>query len=209
MVNVFNKKEKEMAKLLLDAPYMPKDENYSFISLEKLYWSGFDDEDIVAGIQRLTDKNLITYMRPGKLQDTLPEIKEEEKPVPDKSIIIVKLNRESLEKFVNDEFQNRPLMIKGKIIFDENSGKILLNDKECQIPLKTNQYFLCKLLFNKPFGKRVEEQEIIDSRNWKEDTSRSIYDAVRLVNQKIKKALEILDFFEWKKNTVWINEKYK
>lgn len=94
-----------------------------------------------------------------------------------------------------------------KIIFDENTGKICFNNKECQIPFKTNQYYLCKKLFSIPKN-RIDEIDIMDSDLWKENTNRSVYDAVRLVNAKIKDNLEIEDLLKWQKNTVWVNDSY-
>ncbi len=90
--------------------------------------------------------------------------------------------------------------------FDDNDGKIYYGGKECSIPLKTNQYFFSKKMFSEPFGKRVKEIDILDLIDWAEGGKRSVYDAMRLINNRIKKDLDIENFFRWRNNSVWINE---
>gem|GEM_PF-3243912 len=90
--------------------------------------------------------------------------------------------------------------------FDENSGKIFFNGKESEIPLKTNQYFLCKKLFSETPGKRVKEIDILDMIDWSKDGARSVYDSMRAVNTRAKRDLGILELFCWRNNTIWIKE---
>ena len=95
-----------------------------------------------------------------------------------------------------------------KPIFDENNGKVLFNNKECQIPIKSNQYLLCKKMFNEPFGLRVKEIDVLDMIDWAKDKKRRVYDAMRAVNAKAEEGLGIERSFQWKMNTIWIREKW-
>ncbi len=101
--------------------------------------------------------------------------------------------------------KNNKGIISGELSFDENSGKITLGNKECEIPLMTNQYFLCKEMFSRPFGTRIPEIEILDLKEWRRDTSRSVYDAMRAVNEKAERDLET-EIFDWRANHLWIKE---
>jgi hypothetical protein len=94
-----------------------------------------------------------------------------------------------------------------KVIFDENKGIIYFAGKECLIPLKTNQYFLCRELFNFR-DRRIDEIDLLDMIDWRNDGKRSVYDAMRLVNRRVKQALGISGLFKWQNNTLWINDEF-
>lgn len=94
-----------------------------------------------------------------------------------------------------------------KLSFEENSGKIILGDEDCEIPLMTNQYFLSKEAFTRPFGTRIPEIEILDLKEWRRDTSRSVYDAMRAVNDKTGRNLGT-EIFNWQNNHIWIKEDF-
>lgn len=122
---------------------------------------------------------------------------------------ILEVDRKKLKVFLEEVREDKEkLNILNRILFDGNTGKIILNNKECFIPFKTNQYYLCKELFGAPFGKRINEIDIMGMDVWKESTNRSVYDAVRLVNAKMGGALGVKDFIKWQKNTVWKNDEY-
>ncbi len=80
--------------------------------------------------------------------------------------------------------------------FDEINGKIFINNKPVEIPLASNQYVLCKKIFDQPFQDWTKETDVID--NFYKDGQRSFYDAVRLINNKIKAELDVKDFLEYK-----------
>lgn len=86
--------------------------------------------------------------------------------------------------------------------FDEINGKIFINNKSVEIPLASNQYVLCKKIFDQPFQDWTKETDVID--NFYKDGQRSFYDAVRLINNKIKAELDIKDFLEYKASRVRI-----
>ena len=120
------------------------------------------------------------------------------------SVQWLKENTKGSESLVSAVMDNKP-------IFDENSGKFFFNGKECQIPLKTNQYFLCKKMFNTAFGVRIKEIDILDTIDHelvKESGNRIVYDALRAVNAKVAVDLGIQELFEWRNNTIWISDKF-
>ncbi|MFO0719005.1 MAG: hypothetical protein U0522_03195 [Candidatus Paceibacterota bacterium] len=80
--------------------------------------------------------------------------------------------------------------------FDEVNGHIFIDGKHVEIPLGSNQYVLCKKIFSQPLQDWTKETDIIDS--FYKDGKRSFYDAVRLVNTKIKAELGIKEFLEYK-----------
>ena len=95
-----------------------------------------------------------------------------------------------------------------RIRFNERNGHIHMGVLEpCPIPISTNQYFLCKLLFKEKFGTPVTETDIVDMIDWAKDTKRGVYDAMNAVNKKIKADLGIDKFFRWKIGRVWIDYK--
>ena len=92
-----------------------------------------------------------------------------------------------------------------RIRFNERNGHIHMGVLEpCPIPISTNQYFLCKLLFKEKFGTPVTETDIVDMADWAKDTKRSVYDAMRAVNERIEQYFGIKKFISWKTGRVWI-----
>ncbi len=96
----------------------------------------------------------------------------------------------------------------GAFGFDQDTGLIYLGDKKMEVPVKTKQYYICKVLFSKP-NKNWENDEIIDrlsstgilegstaetadmygSKLEEKDMrkkAKMISDAIRLVNEKAK-----------------------
>lgn len=96
-----------------------------------------------------------------------------------------------------------------KIVFNEETGEITQGDKVCPIPINTNQYFLCKALFDKKFGTDVTETDIVDMADWAKDTKRSVYDARGAVNKRVKEKLGISNFIRWRTGRVRIDYEQK
>ena len=96
-----------------------------------------------------------------------------------------------------------------KIRFNEETGKITMGSKVCPIPINTNQYFLCKVLFAVAFGTAVTETDIVDMADWAKDTKRSVYDAKIAVNKRIEDIFGISNFIHWKTGRVWIDRDQK
>jgi len=94
-----------------------------------------------------------------------------------------------------------------QIRFDEKTGMISMGGKPCEIPINTNQYFLCKALFAVPFGTRVKEIDILDLMDWAKDSKDSVYDAMRAVNGKIRRDFDIDKFMKWKVRRIFIDYK--
>ena len=94
-----------------------------------------------------------------------------------------------------------------RIRFDEKTGIISMGVKTCPIPINTNQYFLCKTIFAVPFGTLVKEIDFLDLMDWAKDSKDSVYDAMRAVNGKIKRDLDIDKFMKWKVRRIFIDYK--
>lgn len=86
--------------------------------------------------------------------------------------------------------------------FDETNGKIFINGKPVEIPLGTNQYVICKKIFDQALKEWTTETDVIN--NFYKDGQRSFYDAVRIINNKIKAELGIKNFLEYKASRVRI-----
>ena len=94
-----------------------------------------------------------------------------------------------------------------RIIFDEKTGIISMGGKPCDIPINTNQYFLCKALFAVPFGTPVMEIDIMEAADLaRREPKRSIREAKKAGNKKIKAKLGIDEFICWKKQRAWIKK---
>jgi len=94
-----------------------------------------------------------------------------------------------------------------RIIFNEKTGDITCGRKSFQVPINTNQYFLCKALFAVPFGTPVMEIDIMEAADLaRREPKRSIRDAKTAVNKKIKAKFGIDEFICWKKQRAWIKK---
>lgn len=96
-----------------------------------------------------------------------------------------------------------------RIVFNEKTAEITRGDKVCPIPTNTNQYFLCKALFNKKFGTDITETDIVDMADWAKETKRSVYDARGAVNKRVKEKLGISNFIRWRTGRVRIDYEQK
>ena len=94
-----------------------------------------------------------------------------------------------------------------RIRFDERIGIISVGGKLCEIPINTNQYFLCKAIFAVPFGTLIQEIDILDLMDWAKDSKDSVYDAMREVNRKIKQKLGIERLMKWKVRRIFVDYK--
>lgn len=94
-----------------------------------------------------------------------------------------------------------------RIRFDEKTGIISGGGKLCEIPINTNQYFLCKAIFAVPFGTLIQEIDILDLMDWARDNKDSVYDAMRAVNKKIKEDLGIEKLMKWKARRIFVDYK--
>ncbi len=94
-----------------------------------------------------------------------------------------------------------------RIKFDEKTGIISMGGKSCEIPINTNQYFLCKTIFAVPFGTLVKEIDFLDLMDWARDSKDSVYDAMRAVNKKIKEDLGIEKLMKWKVRRIFVDYK--
>lgn len=126
--------------------------------------------------------------------------------------IITKPSRVGLIEYwqkLNDEPVPEQKPVDTKIVFNEETGEITRGGKVCLIPINTNQYFLCKALFDKKFGTDVTETDIVDMADWAKDTKRSVYDARGAVNKRVKEKLGISNFIRWRTGRVRIDYEQK
>lgn len=100
----------------------------------------------------------------------------------------------------------REMRINNKLTFSDEKGVVYSRGKELEIPKNTNLYFLCKKLFSVKAGVQIQEQEIIDMADWAKDSKRSVYDAVRSVNTKIKESFGVAGPFRFRTGRVWREE---
>ena len=91
--------------------------------------------------------------------------------------------------------------------FDEKTGVISMGGKSCDIPINTNQYFLCKTIFAVPFGTLVKEIDFLDLMEWIGDGKDSVYDAMRAINKRTKEDLGIEKLMKWKVRRIYIDYK--
>ena len=131
----------------------------------------------------------------------------------DCDFVISKPSRSMLSNYYL-KLKNKPVQETEKVAdttlrFNVETGMISMGSKPCSIPLNTNQYFLCKALFDKGFGKTITETDIVDMADWAKDTKRSVYDAKIAVNKRIKEYLGINNFIRWKTGRVWIDYQQK
>lgn len=74
--------------------------------------------------------------------------------------------------------------------FDKKNSIIFINDKKIPIAFATNQYYLCKSIFDNP-NKRWEADELIDKfgEESHQNSWRKVYDAMNLINKKVASEL--------------------
>ncbi|MFA6294870.1 MAG: hypothetical protein WC666_00410 [Candidatus Paceibacterota bacterium] len=130
----------------------------------------------------------------------------------DDDFIITKPSRRGLFEYwqrLNTEPVPEQKQVDTRIVFNEKIGEITRGAKVCPIPINTNQYFLCKALFDKKFGTDVTETDIVDMADWAKDTKRSVYDARGAVNKRVKEKLGINNFIRWRTGRVRIDYEQK
>lgn len=96
-----------------------------------------------------------------------------------------------------------------KLFFDKNSGKIIWGDKECELPFKRMEYYVAQALFEYPPETKLTEDHLlrnIDPESCPADSPNRIYDAVRRINQKIRKAFNIKRLILYKESNYWMRK---
>lgn len=169
-------------------------------------------KDMVQYVVNFKKKKLVGNVdiveRPSKTVDGIPVTRYEIFVIdPNKGALIEERQRLiDFDKNKPAEKQDKTVL-SNELSFEEGSGKIILGDVPCEIPLMTNQYFLCKEIFSRPYGTKVPEIDILDLSEWRKDTSRSVYDAMRAVNEKAERDLGT-EIFNWQTNHIWIKEQF-
>lgn len=145
----------------------------------------------------------LVYLKELKQKGIVADFK-----IADDHFYIFKPSRSLLyqEKEEMSRAQPKPAEKAQKMSFNEKTGEIVWGDRKCQVPINTNQYFLCQKMFSLPFGEIVKEIDILDMIDWFKDSKRSVYDAMRAINEKARKEFGIKQLMSWRNNHVWINK---
>ena len=69
------------------------------------------------------------------------------------------------------------------------------------------QHYFCAKMFSVPFGAKVASIDFSEADGWTSEGKKAVYDTLRDVNEKIKADLGLENFFLWKREHAWINEK--
>lgn len=191
----------ENAKLVFIYSLLGSVESYTDVTHKipaKVYFN-FPISDLDIGDQ----KTVLTELKKKKIIASFK--------LDDGDFIISKPSRSMLSDFYS-KLKNKPAPklekpVDTKIMFDEKTGIISMGGKPCEIPINTNQYFLCKTIFAVPFGTLVKEIDSLDLMDWAKDSKDSVYDAMRAVNKKIKHDLGIDKLLKWKVRRIFIDYK--
>lgn len=91
------------------------------------------------------------------------------------------------------------------IEFNKKEGKLIIDNSEVDIPLDSNQYYLCKTLFSN-IRKRWEFDEILEQfgENAVNENWRKVYDTMNIINKKASPFLPI-KLIELREKTYFIN----
>lgn len=93
--------------------------------------------------------------------------------------------------------------------FDSNESTLYRGEKSLRIEPKSIQYFVCKFTFNNPH-KSFEDGDILDARDHEKESRRSVYHAVRSLNNKSKVSLKLdSELFIYSNNSTIINKPYR
>jgi len=130
----------------------------------------------------------------------------------DSDFVIAKPSRSGIIEFLYKiekarTEQKEVLPTDSKLRFDVETGIISMGGKLCEIPINTNQYFICKAVFAVPFGTLIKEIDILELMDWAKNNRDSVYDAMREVNRKIKQNLGIEKLMRWKVRRIFIDYK--
>lgn len=168
--------------------------------------------DLVQYVAGLKKKKLVGDVdiveKPSQLTDETPITRYEIYVTDPNKAALIEERQRLIDFDKNNPAEKKRAALSNKLSFDESTGKIMLGDVPCEIPLMTNQYFLCKEIFSrKPYGAKVPEINILDLSEWRKDTSRSVYDAMRAVNEKTARDLGT-EIFNWQTSHIWIKEQF-
>jgi hypothetical protein len=90
--------------------------------------------------------------------------------------------------------------------FEEAKSRIIWGDVECEVPTRSNQFYVCKALFSIPLGQHLSELNIMESISPSKEPKRTVYDAIEAINKlAIKKFGQKI--FEYKGGEYWIDRK--
>lgn len=138
----------------------------------------------------------LAYEKLGDLRKAKELIEKAKKLATDDEIVVRNYTRICGGKTQTDpqgkkETESKPPKRKEKLKFDPQTGVISLGTAKCELPIGSNQYQLCKALFERPIGTWLTETDIVDTFYRGRESKRGFYDAIRLANEKIEQGLKI------------------
>lgn len=94
--------------------------------------------------------------------------------------------------------------------FDEERGGMVANEVFCSIPPNTIGFDVCRFLFSRPRGEKVDLEAIHmaiegmrDGFGLTRQEAKKIYNAVQWVNRQIEQAFGVQSFFAYRGKQVW------
>jgi hypothetical protein len=153
------------------------------------------------------------FEKEGKIEKAIEFIKKA-KEKSSKDDIIVNLNFERIienNDTVNNLQENNIEQEENKkLYFIEEKSLIIYGNRKCLIPINTNQYYICKLVFNNPIGTKITAEDIFEvlDRNKFMEKDRTIYDTCRSINKKVEESIGIKKLLINRSSLVWIREEF-
>lgn len=186
-----NPKLLKMAQILNDAPPYPFPSSlYVLVGKNKFLKEGLDEYDSLFAL---------TYFQKNKIITNVVGIKKF-----GRRLMVLKIDKSKLSEYLTPD---ENLIKQGDLKFDNDKGVIYYGEKSCKLPLGKIEYHFVKVLFSQPLGSVVTETDILDSFDselCKADSEKAVYDAMRRVNQKIRKHLGIDELIKYEGSNFWI-----
>lgn len=110
------------------------------------------------------------------------------------------------QKFLDRNKEGRRFSIR-QMVFDTATGILKINGISIQIALDTNQYFVCKTLFNSSDLKNTSVDRL-DVEDLTGSEISDIYQIGRRINEKLSQKLPVDDFILFNTKEIRINPKY-
>jgi len=161
--------------------------------------AGLDEDETDDFLRGGADKEIFNFKRDAiTLYD--PQNKNWN-VLPRGSVIMDSEDYECQDNYLNYVIQFAPkkfdvyfneLLRGSKVYFEEKQSKLIVRGIEMPIAYDSKQYYVCKLMFNRSIGEIVSWDELAEAID---DTPvqlhpkvswRTVYDAVRAVNKKVK-----------------------
>ncbi len=97
------------------------------------------------------------------------------------------------------------------ILFDDDKAKIIIGNKECQLPAYKNEHYFCRAIWQHPVNEFVDwsivfenmDKTLNSNKKGTEKDKRSVQDTLYAVNKRIKDVIHTEDdLFAWKEKSI-------